>query len=118
MNIRECYAAFGGDFDDVMNRLMKEERVAKYARMFESSAGADYELLHTALKEERYEDAFRAVHNLKGVSANLSLTPLFETSRVLCEALRHGKPAEDPEPMLKKVEEAWALITGTLNQLT
>ena len=118
MTIRECYAQFGGDFDDVMNRLLKEERVAKYAKMFASSAGSDYEQLHTALREERYEDAFRAVHNLKGVSLNLALTPLHQASHVLCEALRHGKPADDPAPMLKAVEEAWDLVTGVLSRLS
>ena len=117
MNIRECYAAFGGDFGDVMNRLMKEDRVLKYARMFPASAGNDYNELHTALREERYEDAFRAVHNLKGVSLNLALTPLHQASHVLCEALRHGKPAEDPSPMLKAVDEAWELVTGVLSRL-
>lgn len=118
MNIRECYAELGGDFDDVLNRLMKEERVIKYARMFPDAAGSDYEQLHAALKEERYEDAFRAVHNLKGVSLNLALTPLHQASHVLCEALRHGKPAEDPAPMLQKVDEAWALVTGVFSRLS
>ncbi len=118
MNIRECYEMFGGDFDDVMKRLLKEERVAKYAKMFSASAGNDYELLHCALREERYDDAFRAVHNLKGVSLNLALTPLHQTSHELCEALRHGKPAEDPAPLLKEVEDAWDLITGIFSQLS
>lgn len=117
MNIRECYQLFGGDFGDVMNRLLKEERVIKYAKMFSASVGNDYEQIRTALSEERYEDAFRAVHNLKGVSLNLALTPLHQASHVLCEALRHGKPSEDPEPLLQKVEEAWNLVTGAFSQL-
>lgn len=117
MNIRECYDMFGGDYDDVMKRLLKEERIIKYAKMFPASAGNDYELLHNALREERYEEAFRAVHNLKGVSLNLALTPLHQASHELCETLRHGKPAVDPAPLLKNVEDAWNLVTGIFNQL-
>ena len=117
MNIRESYDMLGGDFDDVMKRLLKEERVIKYAKMFPAAAGNDYELLHSALREERYDDAFRAVHNLKGVSLNLALTPLQQASHELCETLRHGKPAVDTAPLLKEVEDAWNLITGIFSQL-
>ena len=108
MTVAECYEAFGGDYEGVLSRLLKDERIAKYLKMF--AGGNDLELLETALGEEKYEDAFRNVHNIKGVSANLGLTPLHAASDVLCEALRHGKPDFDVTPMLEDVKDAYDRI--------
>lgn len=115
MTVRECYDSFGGDYSGVMGRLMKEERIIKYAKMF--CAGDDCAQISQALKEERYEDAFRSVHNLKGMSLNLGLTPISTTSSDLCEAVRHGKPSEDPTSLLNAMVDAWNSVTTALKQL-
>lgn len=44
--------------------------------------------LETALKENNYRNAFRAVHTLKGLSYNLGFTTLGKSSDILTELLR------------------------------
>lgn len=46
------------------------------------------EIIGQSLKEKDYEEAFNAAHALKGVVGNLGLTPLFNATSVLVEALR------------------------------
>ena len=115
MTVKECYDAFGGDYSDVLGRLAKDERILKYLKMF--VAGNDYQLIAASLEAENYEEAFRNVHNLKGVSLNLGLTPLKETSSVLCEALRHGKPTVDVAPMLAAVKTAYDSVVSAIAKI-
>lgn len=115
MTIQECYAMIGGDYEGVVGRLRKDERILKYLNLF--AAGNDYELIVNALNAENYEEAFRNVHNLKGVSLNLGLTPLHKTSDVLCEALRHGKPEMDITGMLNDVKETYDRVVAVLKEL-
>lgn len=93
MNVQECYAEMGADFADVLARMMKEERVKKFALRFLDDPS--FELLKTSLEAKNYDEAFRAAHTIKGVSQNLSFTVLYKSSHDLCEALRGGKVLED-----------------------
>ena len=85
MTIKECYDTFGGDYAGVIGRLGKEERVQKYALKF--ATGNDYKLIVDSLEAGNKEEAFRNVHNLKGVALNLGITPLHETADVLRDRL-------------------------------
>jgi HPt (histidine-containing phosphotransfer) domain-containing protein len=117
MTAEECYETFGGDYEDVMSRLMTEERVVKYLHKFVN--GHSLELLKAALAQEDYELAFREAHNLKGVCANLSFTALGETVSVLTDLLRgQEKPEQDLTPYLKMAEECYQLIEDCVNQLS
>ena len=87
MNIQECYESFGGDYDDVLARLSKEERVEKYILRFLDDPS--FGQLKGALAEGNTELAFRAAHTLKGVAQNLSLTPIYEIDFQLTETLRN-----------------------------
>lgn len=115
MNVKECYEQFGGDFEGVVGRLGKEERVSKYARMF--AAGNDYQLIEESLQANQKEDAFRNVHNLKGVALNLGLTPVQKTADVLCEALRPGNPPVSDEDIAKMLEEVKTAYDGVISAL-
>ena len=113
MTVKECYDAFGGDYNEAIGRFGNDDRIKKYLGMFVK--GNDYELISNSLAEEKYDDAFRNVHNLKGVSLNLALTPLSKTSEVLCEALRHGKPDFDVAPMLADVKKAYDPVIAAIS---
>ena len=117
MDMKECYAKFGGDYEGVLGRLMKEERIIKYAGKFVK--GNDYQLIVDSLDAGDMETAFRNVHNLKGVSLNLGFTPLHQTSDILCEALRHGNPPVAPEEvsrMLQDVKAAYDSVVSVLKE--
>lgn len=88
MTLQECYAAIGGDYEDVVTRLRSDRLVQKFVLRFLDDRS--YELFCTSMEEKNYEEAFRAVHTIKGICQNLSFTRLLESSSEMCEALRNG----------------------------
>lgn len=86
MNLKECYTAFGGDFDGVMGRLQRESLVTKFLYKFLDDKS--FALFETAMGNQDYEEALRAVHTLKGICQNLSFTKLYESSSQVTLALK------------------------------
>lgn len=115
MTAKECYAVFGGNYEEALSRLMKDERIVKYLKKLTESQ--DYDSLLSSLENKNYEDAFGSVHNLKGVSLNLSITPLATASDVLCEALRGGAPTVDISGMLDDVKNAYEIAVSAIGML-
>lgn len=103
MTLRECYAALGGDYDEVMGRLRSESLVQKFVLKF--PADPSFSLLETSLASENWAEAFRGAHTLKGVCQNLSFTALYQSSATLCEALRGGQPLTDPSLAAQVAED-------------
>lgn len=99
MNLKECYAAAGGDYNEVAARFMKEERIAKFALKFLDDKS--YESLVMSLAAQDYKEAFRAAHTLKGVSQNLGFTALYEPSSTLSDLLRNEEPVDTSSVMLE-----------------
>lgn len=106
MDLRECYAALGGDYDEVMNRLPSEKLVRKFVLKF--LADGSYDLLCRSFAEGNYEEAFRASHTIKGVCQNLSFTKLYESSHALTETLRGGQKGEGADELYARVREDYA----------
>lgn len=94
MTLQECYAALGGDFDEVLGRLRSERLVQKFVLKFLDDGS--YELLVTSMEAGNYEEAFRAAHTIKGICQNLSFHRLYESSSRLSDALRSGFTPEAP----------------------
>lgn len=64
MELKEVYEKIGGDYDDVVRRLMGEKLVRKFLLKFlDDKSYAD---LERTLSEGDYKEAFRAAHTLKG----------------------------------------------------
>jgi len=78
----------GGDYDGVITRLRGERLVSKFALKFLDDKS--YELFCTTYAQKNYEEAFRAVHTIKGVCQNLGFDRLLASSSRLADALRHG----------------------------
>ena len=112
MTIREFYEQTAGDYEGVMGRLMTEQRVQKYVLKFPN--GTDFADLTAALEAGQWDLAFRAVHNLKGMSLNLGFAPMAAVSSDLCELLRDGQPKEDPAPYYEKVRTAYEGLTAAI----
>lgn len=95
MNLKECYTAFGGDYESVVTRLGGERLVRRFVQKF--LADESYRLLCQSLEGENYKDAFRAAHTLKGICQSLHFTQLYESSSCLCDMFRTGawKPEID-----------------------
>ena len=106
MELKEVYEKIGGDYDDVVRRLMGEKLVRKFLLKFlDDKSYAD---LGRTLSEGDYKEAFRAAHTLKGVAANLAFTELMERVSELTEQLRPcAEPAD--EVLYQKVVESYDL---------
>lgn len=98
MTLKECYAAMGGDYDEVMGRLRSEKLVQKFVLKFLNDGS--YQLLLDSLAAGDRDEAFRAAHTIKGVCANLAFNTLLDSSEELTEALRDGKPPQPGEEEL------------------
>ena len=90
MTLQECYAAMGGNYEEVLGRLRSDRLIQKFVLKFVDDGS--YQLLLDSMASQNYEDAFRAAHTIKGVCQNL--TRLLNSSSQLSEALRHGYTPE------------------------
>lgn len=95
MTLQDCYAALGGDFEEVKSRLRSERLVEKFVLKF--LADPSYASLTASMAAENYEEAFRAAHTIKGVAQNLSFTALYQSASALSEALRNGFSPSAPD---------------------
>lgn len=114
MTVQECYEEMGGDYKEIMSRLMSEERVKKFLAMFLQDPS--YAELQEKMKEKNYEEAFRASHTLKGVCQNLSLTELFQASFEITEALRE-KNGQAAEKLMGKVTDSYEKTVAAIHTL-
>ena len=112
MTIKECYDFMGGNYEDVIHRLMNDKIVVKFAIKFLSDPS--YDQLVEALKVEDYETAFRASHTIKGVCKNLGFARLSKSSDALTEALRGGKN-QDTTELEKQVMEDYELTVKAVH---
>ena len=116
MNVRECYAAMGGNYDEVFSRLRTDERITKF--LFRVLEDKSFDLLTESLAAHNMEEAFRAAHTIKCVCMNLAITKLFESSNKLTETLRgRSEYGEDIEPLLAQVKEDYALTLDCIRAL-
>lgn len=115
MELEQFYSVCNGDYADVRSRLVNDDRVLKFVRLFMNDP--TYDSLVLAMETQNHTEAFRAAHTLKGLAANLSFTGLYHASDALTEALRAG---EDGQPkdlaaapeLMAEVKEAYELIVA------
>ena len=102
MNLKDCYTKFGGDFDEVLGRLRREQTVQKFVYKFLDDKS--FLLFEASMRDKNYEEALRAVHTLKVFCQNLSFTRLFKSSSLLTKALKENdwNKAVDMMPQLSK----------------
>lgn len=93
------------NFETAMERFLNnEELLSSFLQKF--SEDSSFPMYEAAMKEKRYEDAFKAAHTLKGLCGNLSLDGLFEVVSREVEFLRGGMYSE-AEKFLPEVEKKY-----------
>lgn len=97
MTLEQLYGKIDGNYESMVQRLRKEERIQKFVLLFLKDQS--YETFLHSWEQQNMEEAFRAVHTLKGVSLNLSFDRLFQISDKMTEALR-----------VQNIEEATVLL--------
>lgn len=113
MTIEECYAALGGNYDDVIGRLKSERLVQKFVVRFPDDPS--YGLLVDSLAAGNADDAFRAAHTIKGVCGNLSFDTLARSSSELTELLRAGD-IEGGRKLFPAVKEDYERTVKAINE--
>lgn len=116
MTLREFYAAVGGDYGDVAGRLPNDAFILRFLRMLPKDGSMTQ--LTDAMTAGSAEAAFRAVHTLKGIALNLSLTGLANACSAMTEALRGSAVMPENAPALyDAVAREYALAADALDRL-
>lgn len=105
---------YGANTAEGLERCMNNE--AFYLRLVGMAMGdANFERLPQAIAAGDLDAAFEAAHALKGVLANLALTPMLKPSMEITEMLR-GRQQADYAPLLEEIraqrEALQALMEG------
>ena len=101
--IQEKLENAGVDLPVVLERFLNnEDLLLQFLKKF--SSDNNYQLFRDAMEQKDFEEAFKAVHNLKGLCGNLSITPLYEAVCVEVEFLRNNKHEEALEYVPEVVE--------------
>ncbi len=104
---------YGADVDEGLKRCLNNE--AFYLKMVEKAvAGLDTGELKTVLADGNLPRAFEVCHAMKGVLANLSLTPVLEPTAQMTELLRSGT-ACDYTPYVTQIEERLQILRELCN---
>ena len=111
------YDQIGGDLADVRKRLVTDERIDKFVRIFLSDE--TYAALEHAFENGLSEPAFRAAHTLKGVGRDLGFTALSQCASDLTEALRADEAGvygnmEEAAELYARVRAAYADIVAAM----
>ena len=111
---KEELIEWGVDWEDVHNRFMgNEDLIAKFMIRFLGDPSMDS--LSKYLGEDNVSEAFKAVHALKGVSANLGLKGFYSQVYDLTEILRAGS-MKGYEPYYDHIKLKYDDLIGILNK--
>lgn len=108
MNLRDCYMSFGGNYEEVLGRLQREQTVKKFVYKFLDDKS--FNLLVVSMSNEKYDEALRAVHTLKGICQNLSFTRLYESSSLVTKALKEKDCNKAIDMMLQLSKDYYQII--------
>lgn len=92
MTVQAFYDAIAGDYEEILGRLVNEERISRFLKkMLETG---DMAALKDAWEKKDAKQIFAFSHRLKGIAQNLSLNRFEELTSSLTEAFRNG-PAQN-----------------------
>lgn len=101
---------WGCDVDGAMERFMGDEEL--YMSCLKTVVNdKSYEALHDGLLEGDLQGAFDNAHTLKGVLANMGLTPMFDIVVRIVEPLRAGN-MENLMPVYEELVAANERLRG------
>lgn len=101
MSLLEELRALDVDVDGGLKRISGNEKL--YIKLLGSfTKSIDTYKVDADFDGNEYNDIIEKAHALKGVSGNLSITPVYEAYTKVVDLLRAGKP-EEARPILKEV---------------
>ena len=114
MDIKECYEAKHGNYEDIFSRLRNNALIIKLVKKFESDQS--YAELKQGLADKDAEKAFRVAHTLKGICLNLGFSQLTEDVVNITEILRTGK-LEGTDELFSKIQTTYENTVAAIKKL-
>ena len=106
-HLKELLEEYGADYQGTMDRFMGNETL--YLRLLDMLfEDENLKKLGNALEAGDQNAAFEAAHTLKGVAANMGLTPLCGRVSALVEPLRAGEKRDDYPELYRALEVEFA----------
>lgn len=95
---------WGCDTIGALNRMMGDENFLIEC-IISVNQDESFEQLGKAIKAKNNETAFSAAHNLKGISANTGITPMYAITSKIVELIRNGETSDLKEYYDKLIEK-------------
>lgn len=114
MTLREFYNYVGGDYDDMISRFGDDAHISRFLHMLPRDDSMTN--LTAAVEGGNAQEAFRAVHTLKGISLNLGLSSLANACSVMTEALR-GRDVLPERALYEHICKEYATVREALDQI-
>lgn len=114
MSLLQELNALGVDTDEALDRIngnisLYERMIVKFADMMKNSTvRPDFDF-------NNYADTIEAAHAIKGVSGNLSITPIYEAYTEIVRLLRADQPQQAKE-VLEKIMPVQAKIIDCIEK--
>ena len=113
MNLKQCYDVLGGNYEEICGRIPGEAMIVSFLRKFLEDP--TFHTLLTRIECGNRDEAFRAAHTLKGISANFSFTKLWKSVSALTEELRVSDTIPDTAAeLMQRVIGDYNLVTRTV----
>ncbi len=121
--IKDKLLSVGIEVDEALERMMNNEAIYfKFLKKFIEDE--NFEQLQMCLSVKDYENAFRYVHTLKGLTGNLSINSIYRCTQELTEILRNRTnddlTAEDVasiDEIVSKLEEAYNKVIEVVSEV-
>lgn len=111
----EKFHSLGVNLEETLERFIDNEDL--YFRcLHKFKDDKNFDEMALAIENKDASMAFEAAHALKGVSANLGLTYLYEEIRVITEVFRAGSLDFEPENM-ERLKAAYANVITVIDSL-
>lgn len=94
MTVKDFYVAIGDDYNEILGRLVTEDRIRRFLKKLIETT--DMTSLQDAWSKNDDRQIFAYSHRLKGMAQNLNLNRFAEKTSVLTEMFRNG-PAQDAD---------------------
>lgn len=105
---------FGCNVEKAIERCINNEEF--YVRLLTSFAkDASFQELGERIRQGNAAEAFNCAHTIKGVAANLELTPILEVVSAMVEKLRKGSlegAEEDYQELMRAVTRYREIVSG------
>lgn len=105
MTVEDLYFEIEGNYSDVVERFVTESKIIRFVLLFLNDGS--YEAYIQAMQAEKADEAFLAIHTLKGVCLNLGFQGMYKVVNNITELLRANQfeEAKKKLPDLKAVYE-------------